>query len=62
VVAVGGAMLVNLALNAVLLVVGERMFARLGEGGRSALGKVASLLVATLGAAMLRKGLLGALA
>ena len=61
VLAVGAALLLNAALNAVLLLAGEAILRALGEGGRAALGKLASLLVATLGASMLRGGVMGAL-
>lgn len=61
VAAVATAMAITAALNALCLIVGERVLEALGEGGRSALGKVASLVIATLGASMLRLGVLGAL-
>jgi multiple antibiotic resistance protein len=56
-VPVAGALAVNVAVNALCLLLGERVLATLGEGAGRAVGKVMTLIVATLGAQMLRKGL-----
>jgi multiple antibiotic resistance protein len=53
---VAGALAGNVALNALCLLLGERVLSRLGEGPGRAVGKVMTLIVATLGAQMLRRG------
>lgn len=57
-----GALAVSVGVNALCLVAGGWLLSRLGEGFGRAVGKVMTLIVATLGAQMLRKGLLGVLA
>lgn len=56
------ALVANLLLNVVLLSGGDRILELLGEGASRAVGKVMSLLLATLGAGMLRAGIQGAVA
>ncbi|MCB9730585.1 MAG: MarC family protein [Deltaproteobacteria bacterium] len=52
---------VNATLNAGGLVLADRLLAFMGEGSSRAVGKVMSLVLATLGAGMLRAGVLGGL-
>lgn len=59
---VTGALAANLLLNLLLLAGGDRLLDLLGEGASRAVGKVMSLLLATLGAGMLRAGIQGAVA
>lgn len=56
-----GALAINVGVNALCLVAGGWVLSALGEGPGRAVGKVMTLVVATLGAQMLRKGILGAL-
>lgn len=53
---------VNLALNVVLVVVADTLMSWVGEGASRAVGKVMSIVLAALGAGMLRAGLMGAIA
>ncbi|MEZ4368008.1 MAG: MarC family protein [Kofleriaceae bacterium] len=50
----------NAALNALILLMADRVYARLGPGFGRALGKVLSLILAAMAVAMIRVGLLGA--
>lgn len=61
-VAVAIALAANVAVNAVILVVGDRLLGLVGEGTSRAVGKVMSLVLAALGAGMLRHGIAGAIA
>lgn len=58
--AVAFAWAVNLGLNAALLLASDRIFRAVGEGTSRAIGKVMSLVLATLGAGMLEAGIRGA--
>lgn len=55
--AVGGALAVNLTINLVCVVLSDRLLRLLGEGSSRAMGKVMSLILATLGVGMFRQGL-----
>lgn len=59
-VAVGTAVAANGLLNALVLLAGNRLLSWLGEGSCRAIGKVMSLVLATLGAGMLRAGITAA--
>jgi len=57
---VGAALAVNAALNAICVVAGDQILSWMGPGASRAIGKVMSLVLATLGAGMLRAGISGA--
>lgn len=57
-VAIGG----NALINAVILLAADRVYALLGPGFGRALGKVMSLVLATLAVSMIRLGVAGAIA
>lgn len=52
---------VNVALNALFVVLGDRLLGFMGEGVSRAVGKIMSLVLATLGAGMLDAGIRGAM-
>lgn len=51
----------NVLINVLVIRVGDRLLGLMGEGTSRAVGKVMSLLLATLGAGMLRAGIEGAI-
>jgi multiple antibiotic resistance protein len=53
----GGALLANAAINALLLASGQRFVAHAGPGTTRALGKVMGLFLASLAVAMIRTGI-----
>lgn len=59
---VAAALVVNLVLNVACVLVADPLLSWLGEGASRAVGKVMSIVLAALGAGMLRAGVAGLLA